>query len=172
MFRLKVAAMQCTILAFLKSLGANLKSLERHMFEEMNLNEILRLNSHSDEERQALVSLLNDREGYLEKLLEATRLRRKALESNDPADYEAASDHSTAVVLPLRRNLQLKMAELMEQAVDVEGLKMMAPMLLLASVQHINVPLLLEAFGASPEDIAEQVSHLKRFMRRDMPDAD
>jgi len=94
------------------------------------------------------------------------------MRTNSSKDSEAAEDYSSTVVAPLRLRVAEYVNPLLEKSVNVDGLKGMLPMLLMALMQNVNVPLLLATVGLDVDNIKKLMELSSDFIKNGMDNND
>lgn len=123
---------------------------------------------HLDPEtREVLISLIEKRTAYFAHQTELNRLRIAAIRTPTPEALQAVEEYAATHVRPLRESMAPEMTKLMEQAINVERLMNMLPMVLSALTTSVDVPLLLTILGADPDMISTLVGSAQEYFRGD-----
>jgi hypothetical protein len=124
---------------------------------------------HLDEEtHDTLVSLLEKRTSYFAHQTELNRLRIAALTTPTAEAWQAVTDYGTNHIKPLRESMGPEIMKLVEQAVNVDVIKAMLPMLLAALAQAVDIPLILTTLGADPDMVTSVVGSAQEYFRNGM----
>ena len=118
--------------------------------------------------RRKLAQFLERRNTYLTQTQELNRRKVALLVNPTPATRRDLEDYISAVIAPARERLYEDTIELFKEAVDVQKLKEMLPMALMALSEAVNFPILLTLLGADPEDIEKLVGKLRDYFSRGM----
>jgi hypothetical protein len=119
----------------------------------------------TDDQRRLMVAVTQAKVDLDKAQLTYNKLKLTAL--NDPSEYNLSqlSDFASLKLRHLRddhRNLQ---NQLLLESVNVDKLKEILPVLLLALSQAIDVPLLLDSVGIDENMISEGMTLLKDFFK-------
>lgn len=126
----------------------------------------------SEEKRAALAELLARRNAYNAEVMKLNELKIRQL-MNPTADGQAQIEaFNSTVVAPLRNHMSTAIAAVIEDAIDLEKLQSMLPMVAMALLQGIDLPYLMEAFGFDPDMVTKLLGQLKKFMSSGMDDLD
>lgn len=96
-----------------------------------------------DETKQRLASLLENRNVYLLHFVELNRMRILQLTNPSPENAARMDQYVEQHMAPIREQMMLDSAHLLETAIDMDAIKEMLPMLLAGVMQKVNLPLLL-----------------------------
>lgn len=120
------------------------------------------------EQRQLLAVHIELRNTYLEQTIKLNRLRVALLVQSTPEGEMQVKEFAAKKVAPLRIKLHEHSKKLRESAVDVETLKSMLPMVLMALTSSINLPLVMNALGIEPDMIEELVANARDYIKTGM----
>lgn len=134
------------------------------MFAELSAS----FDSLDPEQRRKLCNYLEVRNEYLEASIKLNELRMRALVEPTAANQDAIDNYASAVMVPARTKHSMMLAELAKEAVDVQKIQEMLPMLAAAFVSAINVPLLMAALNADPDMIEKIIGEVSSFFKRGM----
>lgn len=124
--------------------------------------------SLSEEQRKALASMLEDRNTYMEHGVKLNELRIIALRDGTPESEERVNDYASTVVAPLRKAVAAKANALIVEGIDLDGLKSVLPMIGLALLGSVNLPLLMNASGVDEDMITEFTDMLSQYLKQGM----
>ena len=113
--------------------------------------------------RRKLADLLHHRNEYSAMVTKVNNQKIQILMHPTAASEQELAEYTRTTVAPMREKLQKETVALMVQAVDVEGLKQMLPMLLAAVANFVDLPLLFEAAGLDPDMIEEALGLLREY---------
>jgi len=122
----------------------------------------------TDEQRESLANLLQVRNEYTQAVIILNQKRIELLRDYTEAGEERLTDFSSMVIAPIRRRVTDQTAIILNDVVDIEGLKGMLPMVAMALVQNINLPLLFGALGIEPDTAEGIVGLAKDFFKQGM----
>lgn len=118
-----------------------------------------------DEETRATLRRVNSaRAEYLESLVKYHKMREQVLDHPTTEAEKSLNVYSKTVVAPLRQAMLPDITALLEQSVNVEGLKSMMPMILMAVLNSVNLPLLMDTLNLDSDMIEEAVTRLKQYI--------
>lgn len=124
--------------------------------------------SMDEETRRMLAELLEVRNEYLNQLVALNGLRLKALHNPTPENEEAVNDFASAVLAPLSaRNNELTMG-LVKDAIDIEGIQKMLPMVLATMTQYFNLPLILTVLNIDPNAAEKTIAQMSAYFKTGM----
>lgn len=132
-----------------------------------NLNSESFLTELDADERETLRRVNQARQEYLEALVKFHQMREQVLANPSIEAEKSLRDYSKTVIAPLRRDMSADVGKLLEKSVDVDGLKSMLPMILLAVSRSVNLPLLMETLNLDSDMIEDTVTKLKDYIRSD-----
>lgn len=124
--------------------------------------------SLSEEQRKALASMLEDRNTYMEHGVKLNELRIIALRDGTPESEQRVNDYASTVVAPLRKAVAAKANALIVEGIDLDGLKSVLPMIGLALLGSVNLPLLMNASGVDEDMITEFTDMLSQYLKQGM----
>ncbi len=124
--------------------------------------------SLSEEQRKALASMLEDRNTYMEHGVKLNELRIIALRDGTPESEQRVNDYASTVVAPLRKAVAAKANALIVEGIDLDGLKSVLPMIGLALLGAVNLPLLMNASGVDEDMITEFTDMLSQYLKQGM----
>ncbi|HET6746806.1 MAG TPA: hypothetical protein VFH06_01730 [Candidatus Saccharimonadales bacterium] len=120
------------------------------------------------EKRRKLADYLEVRNEYLEMTIKLNELRIRTLVEPTAANQDAVNNYASAVLAPMRAKHNELASNLVRDAVNVESLKGMLPMLAMALTSSIDVPLLLTTLNVDPDMIEKIVGEASSFFKRGM----
>lgn len=123
--------------------------------------------SLDEDERAKLAEVIRDRNEYLEQLIKLNELRLVTLANPTEANETAANDFNSTVVAPLRDKHMASGHELLREAVNLEGIKALMPIVAMGLLQSVNPTLALAATGAEPDLIERAISAVSEFIKSD-----
>ncbi len=115
-----------------------------------------------DQEAQ-LAEVLDARIEYTEAKTVLLKMRRNML--NGRVTKEQVDDYALIVVAPLRLKLTAAVAPLVPSIVNVEQIKTMLPMAVMALLSGINVKLLLELLELDSDQVDEMIAAIQEYIR-------
>ena len=122
----------------------------------------------SGEQRSSLADLIEVRNEYNQALIILNQMRIEVLRNYTEEGEARLTDFSAAIVSPIRIRVSTQLVGIMKDVVDVEGLKGMMPMVVMALLGNINLPLVLNAIGLEPDTIEELINLTKDFFKQGM----
>jgi len=120
------------------------------------------------EQRESLANLLQVRNEYTQAVIILNQKRIELLRNYTEAGEESLTDFASMVIAPIRRRVTDQTANILNDVVDIEGLKGMLPMVAMALVGNINLPLLFGALGIEPDTAEGIVGLAKDFFKQGM----
>lgn len=117
------------------------------------------------EEREKAADLIESRNDLALKMFELNRMRVQVLRNYTPEGEQALANFTSTMIAPLRAHASTQKAALLQDAVNVEGLKSLLPMIAMGLLQNINIPLLLTATDVDPDVINEMMAMAKKFIK-------
>lgn len=121
-----------------------------------------------DEETRATVRRVNSsRIEYLESLVKYHKMREEVLAHPTTEAEKSLNAYSRTVVAALRQSMIPDMTALLQQSVNVEGLKSMMPMILMAVLNSVNVPLLMDTLNLDSDMVEDTVTRLREYIGSD-----
>lgn len=134
------------------------------MFEELNGS----FSSLSAEQRQKLNDLLQARNNFFHHMTILNNLTMGVLANPTPAGEEQIRGYASTILGPIRTEMNKLAIDLVQEAVDKEGITKMLPMLLMALSRSVNLPLLMTVFGHDPASINEAANKLSDYFKTGM----
>lgn len=131
-------------------------------------NEESMISSLDAETRDLFVQLLEVRNKYYALMGDYNRRQIGVAKNPDPAEEKALIEYSTLVLRPVRQEIKVLSMALFHKAIDVDGLKEMLPMALMALTSSINIPLVLTVLGIDPDAVSEAVEEISSFFGEGM----
>ena len=122
----------------------------------------------TEEQRESLANLLQVRNEYTQAVIILNQKRIELLRDYTEAGEESLTDFASMVIAPIRRRVTEQTASILNDVVDIEGLKGMLPMVVMALVGNINLPLLFGALGIEPDTAEGIVGLAKDFFKQGM----
>jgi hypothetical protein len=120
------------------------------------------------EQQTTLVNLVSTEKEYLEACLELNSLRMQALTNPCQKTQEAVEDYTSTVVAPLRDNLTSQRRALLTEAVDLNGVLGTLSFAGVGLLNHVNLPLLLEALGIDSDHATKALAEITTFLQKGM----
>ncbi len=115
------------------------------------------------EQEEQLAKVLDARIEYTEAKTVLLKMRRDML--NGRVTKEQVNDYAHIVVAPLRLNLTTAVTPLVPDIINVEQIKSMLPMAVMALLNGINVKLLLELLELDSDQIDEMTAAIQQYIR-------
>lgn len=120
----------------------------------------------TEEQRTKLLNLISAEEDYLQAALKLNNLRMQALVNPGQKTQEAVEDFASAVVASKRDKLTEERRALMMEAVDIDGAIGLLYSAGLGVLQHVNLPLLMEAAGVDPDVAQKAMTDVATFLKK------
>ncbi len=114
-----------------------------------------------------VANLLSDRAAYMRLSADLTDRKAALLSNPTEAAEQELAEFASVVVAPARLKVAEQVTELLKEAVDIDKLQGMLPMLVMGVMTAVNVPLLLNIIGLDPDMISEIAAKGKEFFQRD-----
>lgn len=120
--------------------------------------------------RQKLADYLAASNAYYMRAGEVNRQLIAWLHNPEAAAMQAIQDYTSDILNPAEDEKRRLRDELMEVAVDIDGLKSILPMIISAVTRSVNLPLLLTLIDFDPKMINQGLEMLRRYLESGMPD--
>ena len=104
----------------------------------------------------------------MEKATELNDRRISALLDPTPEREQAVKDFASTVVVPLRTQATVQAVAILKDAVNVEKLQELLPILALAVLQCVDIQSAMVAIGLEPDQLEEFAQLAQGFLKRGM----
>jgi hypothetical protein len=121
----------------------------------------------TEEQKAKLLEVLELRTKFYRYAREMTRRQIELLRDPSPLAEEELKEFIAEFVTPVRREMAQKGVELSRDAIDIETMKSILPMILMAVTQGVNLPLLMTALGLDTDITIEAFGQIKKIIKGD-----
>ena len=116
-------------------------------------------------QRTLLLALLRKKRQYMQSALTHMELQEKYLENPTPANLIEAENYASMVLRPQKSEINGTLTSVLQNAVDLEGIKRLLPLVLAGVLQSVNLPLLLAAANIDAEEAEQLMKMIKRYIQ-------
>jgi hypothetical protein len=123
----------------------------------------------SDTQRAALAELFALRNEYYAQATKLNNIRLRVLQDPTPGGEDEVREFAAVMVTPVRMRMVEATGKLLtEEALDLERLKGMLPMVLMALTQSVNVSLLMNLLDVEPDIVEKMLEQVREYFSSGM----